>query len=99
MPNLTNAKKALRHADKRHLMNLKRMREIKRLSKLIEKSLVAGADLSTEASAKVGKEMTELIRKFQKAVDKAVKTGSLKVNTANRAKSRLIARVRKAIKK
>ena len=44
-------------------------------------------------------ELKELTRKYQKAVDKAAKSGWLKRNVANRKKSRLAKKTKKVEKK
>ncbi len=79
MPNLQNAKKALRQIKRRTLQNNVVKRTLKTLSKNTRKK-VAG---------KMTEEARELFRKTQKALDKAAKTGVIKKNTASRRLSRL----------
>ncbi|HLC63860.1 MAG: 30S ribosomal protein S20 [Candidatus Komeilibacteria bacterium RIFCSPLOWO2_01_FULL_45_10] len=88
MPIKQSAKKELRKAKKRVLKNLKEKRLIRDLKKKILKILPQG-----EAAP-----LKELLIKFQKEVDKAVKRGWLKKNNAGRQKSRLAALVKKARK-
>ncbi len=78
MPNLQNAKKALRSADRKRVMNDKRRRAVKETVKST-KALIG-------AEKKV---IMEGLAKAYKAIDKAAKRGILKGNTADRKKSRL----------
>lgn len=89
MPNKPAAKKSLRQAKKRTLKNFQAKKLIKDLSKKIIKAT------QNSETAKV----KELLRQFQKRVDKAVKVGLLKKNAGNRKKSRLAAQVKKILKK
>ena len=85
MPNLANAKKALRQSVVRRERNVVKEDQIstlrRKIRKLLESKDVAGAKA--------------LVATLQKHVGKAVKAGILKANTA----SRTIARVSAAIKK
>ena len=78
MPNLQNAKKALRVSDRKRVLNDKRRKAIKETIK--EAKAVIGADT---------KKVVETLSKAYKAIDKAAKRGIIKVNTANRRKARL----------
>jgi len=89
MPNKQAAKKYLRKANKLMVKNSKDKKIIKDLQKRIEKAVVA------KETAK----LVELMKSYQQKVDKAIKSGWLKKNTGNRKKSRLSARVRKAVTK
>jgi len=82
MPNLQNAKKALRQAQKRTAEN----NVVKRAYKLAVKNV-------TKASNK-GEDVTQLLQVAQEKLDKAAKKGVLKKNTAARKLSRLVKRVR-----
>jgi len=86
MPNLKNAKKALRQSKKREISNSAITENIKWLRKKSAKAVDAKSE-----NAK------ELIKKTVKAVDKAVKKGIVKKNTANRNKSRLMKRYNTAM--
>ena len=79
MPITTSAKKANRQAERRRLRNLKKKNEIKKTIKEFERALKAKK--TADASAQFSR--------VQKVLDKAVKTGILKKNTASRRKSRL----------
>lgn len=82
MPNLANAKKALRQAARRAERNLVVKQAYKKALKAVRKGIEAGeADL------------TEKIRLAQKSLDKAAKRGVLKPNTAARKLSRLMKKV------
>jgi len=79
MPNIKSAKKSLRQSEKRRVINLRKKRNIKKVLKDIKKLL----------DTQKGKEAFKLVPKAYKAIDKAVKGGVLKKNTASRKKSRL----------
>jgi small subunit ribosomal protein S20 len=78
MPNLQNAKKALRVSARKRSLNDKRRRAMKETIKSA-KALVG-------AEAKIIKES---ISTAYQAIDKALKRGVIKKNTAARRKSRL----------
>lgn len=79
MPNLQASKKALRQIKKRTARNKIVKNTLKTLSKNTRKEIVA----------KKGEEARELLRKTQKALAKAAKTGVIKKNTAARRLARL----------
>lgn len=85
MPNLQNAKKALRVSDRKRVVNDRRRRTMKKTIK--------AAKATTEADAK-----TTLSAAYQ-AIDKAAKRGVIKKNTAARKKSRLAKAVKKVTAK
>ncbi|MDP2586211.1 MAG: 30S ribosomal protein S20 [Candidatus Komeilibacteria bacterium] len=89
MPNKAAAEKYLRKSKKLVAKNNKQKTAIKDLAKKIVKALSAGETGN----------IVDLTRQFQKTVDKAVKSGWLKKNTAARKKSRLSAVVKKSLKK
>lgn len=74
-----SAKKAIRNSKRKHIFNLRRKKGMHDVRKDIEK-LVAKKDLKGAA---------ELLPKAYQAVDKAMKRGLLKKNTAARRKARL----------
>jgi small subunit ribosomal protein S20 len=78
MPNLQNAKKALRVSARKRVMNDKRRKVMKETIKDV-KALVG-------AEKKI---IVESLSKAYKAIDKAAKRGIIKKNTANRRKARL----------
>ena len=83
MPNLQNAKKALRQTQKRTLANNAVKRAYKDAMKKVTKAYASGkADLSEE------------IKQAQKKLDKAAKKGVIKKNTAARKLSRLMKKVK-----
>lgn len=79
MPITKSAKKALRSSGRKRVFNLKKKdlmnKAIKNLKALVAKKDVKGA--------------TEYMKTVQKVLDKSVKTGLIKLNTASRKKSRL----------
>jgi small subunit ribosomal protein S20 len=83
MPNLRNAKKALRQSKKRTARNLDVKTAYKKAMKAVHKSVAAGE-----------KDMTEQIRLAQKALGKATKSGIIKRNAAARKLSRLVKKTR-----
>lgn len=87
MPNLRNAKKALRQADKRAARNLVVKEAYKKAMKAVTKALAAGE-----------KDVTEKVRLAQKTLDKAAKRGVIKPNAAARKLSRLMKKVHTAAK-
>ena len=89
MPQITSAKKELRKNITRRARNMSALHAIKSILKEATKAIHVG-DAAKAAEA---------YRRLQKAVDKATKVGILKPNTANRKKSRLAARISKAVKK
>lgn len=78
MPNLQNAKKALRVSDRKRVLNDKRRKAVKETIKTAKST--AGADK---------KVVVETLAKAYQAIDKAAKRGIIKKNTANRRKARL----------
>ncbi|MBI4121953.1 MAG: 30S ribosomal protein S20 [Parcubacteria group bacterium] len=84
MPQLKNAEKALRQSVKRRVRNQAILSNIDYLVKNTKK----------EATAKSAK-AEELLKASIKAIDKAVQKGTMKLNTASRKKSRLLALAKK----
>jgi len=80
MPITSSAKKALRSSKRKKVFNLRRKNEMQSVIKEYKKLV----------SAQKVDEAKKLIPKLQKAIDKSVKTGLIKKNTASRKKSRLI---------
>ena len=78
MPNLQNAKKALRVSDRKRSVNDKRRRAMKETIKAAK--ALAGSEI---------KVIKENLSTAYKAIDKALKQGVIKKNTASRKKSRL----------
>jgi small subunit ribosomal protein S20 len=88
MPNLPNAKKALRQSKKRAAKNLGVKTAYKKAVKLAKKEIDTN-----------GKDITEKLRLAQKKLDKAAKEGIIKKNTAARKLSRLAKKMKLAAKK
>jgi small subunit ribosomal protein S20 len=83
MPNLANAKKAMRVSSRKRIINDRRRKAMRVNIKATLKSL----DYTTDLSA------------AYQAIDKAAKRGVIKANTAARKKSRLSAQIKKAAAK
>ncbi len=88
MPILRNAKKALRQSKRREAENL--------VFKKAYKEALKNARTAVEKGAT---DVTEKIKIAQKKLDKAVKKGVLKQNTASRYLSRMTAKAHKLVKK
>ncbi|MFH0857679.1 MAG: 30S ribosomal protein S20 [Candidatus Magasanikbacteria bacterium] len=84
MPNLQNAKKALRQANKRAEENKIVKIAMKKAIKEVSKAIQAGE-----------KEMKAKLSLVQKKLDKAAKKGVIKKNTASRKFSRLVKQANK----
>ncbi len=83
MPITKGAQKAHKSSLRKRVFNLRRQKSVKDISKKIEKSL-------NEGNLDEAKGMIPLA---YKAIDKAAKRGVIKKNTADRKKSRLVARI------
>jgi small subunit ribosomal protein S20 len=86
MPITTSAKKALRGSARKRNFNLNKKELINKAVKKVKK-LIAEKKL---------KEARDFMPEVQKILDKSVKTGLLKQNTASRKKSRISAMIKKA---
>ena len=86
MPITTSAKKALRGSQRKRVFNLRKKELINKTIKQIKKLV----------SQKKIKEAEALMPQVQKILDKSVKTGLIKKNTASRKKSRISAMIKKA---
>jgi len=86
MPTKKAAIKYLRKSRKLAVANALVKRNIKNIIKRRDKALADGS---------LGNQAKELTHAFQKAIDKAVKSGVLKANTGNRKKVRFMATLRK----
>jgi small subunit ribosomal protein S20 len=74
-----SALKAARVAERRHVINLRRIRAMKEAVKEVMQVI----------SAKKGSDATKLMPKVFQAVDKAIKGGVIKMNTGARIKARV----------
>ena len=86
MPITKSAKKALRASKRKRTFNLRRKKAISDVVKKVKK---------LELSKKLD-EASKLLPQAYKAIDKAVKRGILKKNTAARKKSRLASLLNKS---
>ena len=86
MPITKSAKKALRGSEKKRLFNVNKKELINKAIKKVKKLV----------SEKKLKEAKEFMPEVQKILDKSVKTGLLKLNTASRKKARISAMITKA---
>ncbi len=80
MPIKASAKKEIRKAKKRRIMNLQRAKTMKETLKKAQKIILSGKK----------DEAKKLISSAYQAIDKAVKRGIIKKNAAARKKSRLM---------
>ncbi len=85
MPIKASAKKELRKALKRRVWNLQRAKVMKDALKKVKKLILAGQK----------DEAKKLISAAYQAIDKAVKRGVIKKNTAARKKSRIMKLINK----
>ncbi len=85
MPITRSAKKALRGSKKKRAFNVAKKEQINKAVKQLKKLV----------SEKKLKEAQAFMPQVQKILDKSVKTGLLKENTASRKKSRLIKVIRR----
>ncbi len=79
MPITKSAKKALRQSKKRRERNVRQLEAMKTIIKNVKKLALENKKV----------EALKLLPKAYKLIDKAVKTGIIKKNNANRKKSRL----------
>jgi len=86
MPITRSAKKTLRSSKKKALVNDRRKRAMKRIEKDVRKLVIAK---DTDAAA-------AKISEAYQAIDKAMKRGVIKKNTAARKKSRLTKAIKHA---
>jgi small subunit ribosomal protein S20 len=86
MPNLANAKKALRQADRRAARNKVKREELHSLRRMFRKLVEAG---------KLD-EAKNMIPKLDKKIDKAIKDNIIKKNAGARVKSRLHGKLERA---
>ncbi len=85
MPITTSAKKALRGSKRKREFNIVKKELLNKAVKKVKKLIVE----------KKTKEALAMMPEVQKIIDKSVKTGLLKRNTAARKKSRIIAMIKK----
>lgn len=88
MPNIKSAKKRMRSSEKRRVGNITVKTKVKTVRRKTRETLVAGV---TETS-------DQAVREYSSVLDKAVKRGAIKKNTAIRRKKRALAALRKLTK-
>jgi len=81
-----NAKKAIRNSEKKRVFNIRRVRRVKTAIRDIEKALEGGDVTAAEAK----------LPEAYKSIDKALKMGTLKSNTASRRKAGLVRMIQRA---
>lgn len=98
MPITKSAKKALRQSFRRRARNLQKIRKLKKLlkevkllvsEKRIKEDKSSFPPLLSQRESSATKEVKNLLPQVYKVLDKAVKTGLIKKNTASRKKSRI----------
>ena len=82
----SSAKKAIRASAKKHVFNLRRKNVLNDTTKSLLKALAAKDVAGAE----------KLLPAAYKAIDKAMKRGVIKSNTADRKKARLAAAIKRA---
>ena len=93
MPNIKSAKKSLRQDVKKHKSNLRTKNKMKKVIKSLNE-LAGKLEKSTgEIAEDDTKKIQEYLALVYKTVDKAVKKGVIKKNTASRKKSKLTKKV------
>ena len=85
MPIIKSAKKALRGSKRKRAFNLRKKDALSKTTKQLKKLIADGKT----------KEAEKMFPEVQKIIDKSVKTGLLKGNTASRKKSRLVKMIKK----
>lgn len=88
MPNIQSAKKRMRSSEKRRIGNLTAKTKVKTVRRKTREALAAGVAETSE----------QAVREYSSTLDKAVKRGVLKKNTAIRRKKRAVASLRKLVK-
>ena len=93
MPNIRSAKKSLRQDIKKHKSNLRTKNKMKKMVK----SLNELAGKLEKSAGKIAADDTKKIQEYltlaYKNIDKAVKKGVVKKNTASRKKSKLAKKI------
>ncbi len=93
MPITSSAKKALRGSAKKRIFNLRRKKDLDEAVKTLKKNVAIVEGDKKNKLVKV--DSAKLLSDAYQAIDKALKTGYIKKNTAARKKSRLAALVNK----
>ena len=88
MPNIKSAKKRMRSSEKRRVGNMTVKTKVKSVRRKTREVLTAGVAETSE----------QAVREYSSVLDKAVKRGVIKKNTAIRRKKRAVAALRKLAK-
>lgn len=88
MPNIKSAKKRMRSSEKQRIGNMTVKTKVKTVRRKTREVLTAGAVETSE----------QAVREYSSVLDKAVKRGVIKKNTAIRRKKRALAALRKLAK-
>jgi small subunit ribosomal protein S20 len=88
MPNIKSAKKRMRSSEKRRVGNATVKTKVKSVRRKTREVLTAGVAETSEKA----------VREYSSVLDKAVKRGVIKKNTAIRRKKRAVAALRKLAK-
>jgi small subunit ribosomal protein S20 len=88
MPNIKSAKKRMRSSEKQRTGNLAVKTKVKTVRRNTREVLTAGVAETSE----------QAVREYSSVLDKAVKRGVIKKNTAIRRKKRALAALRKLAK-
>lgn len=88
MPNIKSAKKRVRSSEKRRVGNMTVKTKVKTVRRKTREVLTAGVVETSE----------QAVREYSSVLDKAVKRGVIKKNTAIRRKKRAVAALRKLAK-
>ena len=88
MPNIKSAKKRVRSSEKQRTGNMAVKTKVKTVRRKTRDVLTSGAAEASE----------QAVREYSSVLDKAVKRGAIKKNTAIRRKKRALAALRKLAK-
>jgi small subunit ribosomal protein S20 len=88
MPNIKSAKKRVRSSEKRRIGNMTVKTKVKTVRRKAREVLTSGAAEPSQ----------QAVREYSSVLDKAVKRGVIKKNTAIRRKKRALAALRKLAK-
>ncbi|MFA6174071.1 MAG: 30S ribosomal protein S20 [Kiritimatiellales bacterium] len=88
MPNIKSAKKRMRSSEKQRVGNMTVKTKVKSVRRKTREVLATGVAATSETA----------VREYSSVLDKAVKRGVIKKNTAIRRKKRAVAALRKLAK-
>ena len=93
MPNIKSAKKSLKQDVKKHKSNLRTKNKMKKIIKELSEFAEKLKKSAGEATENDAKKIQEYLALAYKNIDKAVKKGVVKKNTASRKKSKLAKKI------